>query len=74
MQPIDEEGILLCGWGHQNIGTHTNGISCDERVLGCSSFGADGIASGCLDVDDEASSLAGSVVMVSLDVVVCYSA
>jgi hypothetical protein len=55
-------------FSHQNVGTCTNYIGCGERILGSSGFGVGGVASCCLDVDDEANSLAG--MMVTLDVTV----
>jgi hypothetical protein len=58
-------------FSHPNVGTRTNYTGCGGRVLGSSGFGVGGVASSCLDVDDEASSLAG--VMVTLDLTVYSS-
>jgi hypothetical protein len=57
---------------HQNVDTRTNYTGCGGRILGCSGFNIGGVASGCLDVDDEASLLAGWAVMVTMDVTVYF--
>jgi hypothetical protein len=56
---------------HQNIGTHINDIDYGRRGSGCSGFGTGDVASGCLDVYNEACSHVGGDVIVTLDVMVC---
>jgi hypothetical protein len=73
MQPLSEEDVLLYGQGHQNVGTCANGTGYGGRVSGCSGFGTNGVASGCLDVYDETCSLSSGTVIVTLDVLVCSS-
>jgi hypothetical protein len=58
---------------HQNVNTHTNGTGYGRRGSSCSSFGAGGVASGCLDVYNEARSHANGDMIVTLYVIVCSS-
>jgi hypothetical protein len=58
---------------HQNVSAHANGTSYAGRGSSCSGFGASGVASGCLDVYDEARSHAGGDVIMTLDVMICSS-
>jgi hypothetical protein len=62
---------MVCS--HQNIGTRTNYTGCGGHVLGYSGLGASSVASGYLNVDDEASSLVSWAMMVTLDVTVYSS-
>jgi hypothetical protein len=59
--------------GHQqNISTHSNDTGYGGRDSGCSAFSVGGVASSCLAVYDEARSLAGGAMIVTLDVMVCF--
>jgi hypothetical protein len=71
-QPLLKKVSSSMVFTHQNIDTRTNYTGCGGHVSGCSGFDVDGVASGCLDIDDQASSLANWAMMVTLDVSVYF--